>query len=318
FAASTPGATYVPLAPRPIPQPLQLGAPTAPTMPATPSELVPATPNAPVEYWPTQGTPPGGGQYQPNPGDYVPFDPNSVRLDPVPVIPFSSRDPYSSASTARPGMRAYAAGPVGPTGSTWTGGLAFMLLAPLISAATFFVWTQLTAVDALSLAGVSWLPFALGGISLIGLASAQIDRGALARRGYFDLASPFWVLLLPPLIYLIVRAMRLRGQGRGAAPAIGLWVLSYLAGSVLLGVIFTAWMAAPTPERVAFVETSMQQSLASMHITATVTCPSVTSFAPGSTFLCTAKTQTASLPFRVTVDSWDGHFTVAPVSGSNS
>ena len=315
FATSTPGATYTPVAPRPIPQPLQLGAPT---IPATPSELVPAVPSAPTEYWPTQGTPSPGAQYQPNPGDYVPFDPNAVNLQPVPVIPFSSRDPYNSASTARPGMRAYAAAPVGPSGSTWTGGLVFMLLAPLISTATFFVWSQLTTTAGLSLSSAGWLPFALGGIGLIGLAAAQIDRNALARRGYFDLASPFWVLLVPPLVYLIVRALRLRGQGRGAGPAIGLWALSYVAANILIGVISVAWLSAPTPQKVAFVESTIQQQLATKHITATVKCPAVTSFAPGSTFDCTAAGQGASQQVRVTVSDWAGDFTAAPVSGSNS
>jgi len=328
FAASTPGATYVPLAPRPIPQPLQLGAPTAP---ATPSELVPAmpyaaapaappTPAAPAEYWPTQGAPTPGVQYQPDPGNYVPFDPNSVHLEPVPMIPFSSRDPYNSASTARPGMRAYGAAPVGPTGSTWTGGLAFMLLAPLISTAAFFVWTQLTPLTQLSADSVGWLPFALFGISLLGLASAQIDRSALARRGYFDLASPFWVLLIPPLIYLIVRALRLRGQGKGAGAAIGLWVLSYVAGYALAILVAFGWLSAPTPQRVAYVESTLQQELATQqHITATVSCPAVTSFAPESTFNCTVTTQQgASLLFRVTMKDWSGGFTAQPVVSSTS
>jgi len=349
FAASTPGATYVPLAPRPIPQPLQLGAPAAPATPAelVPAMFVPAMPNAapvpiaapmpapapapvpsaapgapatPTEYWPTQVAPTPGGQYQPDPGAYVPFDPNAVHLEPVPMIPFSSRDPYNSASTARPGMRAYAAAPVGPTGSTWTGGLAFMLLAPLIGTATFFVWTQLTPLTRLSADSLGWLPFALLGISLVGLASAQIDRSALARRGYFDLASPFWVLLIPPLIYLIVRALRLRGQGKGAGAAIGLWVLSYAGAYALAILVAFGWLSAPTPERVAYVETTMQQQLAAQqHITATVSCPAIASFAPGESFTCTVTTQQgASLLFRVAVKDWSGGFTATPVVSSNS
>ena len=235
FAASTPGASYVPVAPRPIPQPLQLGAPTPS---ATPAEIVPIAPSAPTEYWPTQGTP-SGGQYQPNPGDYVPYDPNAVHLEPVPVIPFSSRDPYNSASTARPGMRAYAAAPVGPTGSTWTGGLAFILLAPLMQAAAYFAWIQLVATGTIS---NGTFPYIAGTVAIIGvlaLASSQFDRNALAKRGYFDLASPFWVLLVPPLVYLIVRATRLSGQGRGAPVAI---VLSLLSSAAAGGLIAFALM----------------------------------------------------------------------------
>ena len=165
---------------------------------------------------------------------------------------------------------------------------------------------------------MGWLPIALGAIGLVGLASAQFDRGTLARRGYFDLASPFWVLLVPPLVYLIVRATRLRGQGKGAAPAIGLWVLSYIAGYVLMGVIAVGWLSAPTPDRVASVETSIQQQLASKNIASTVSCPAVSSFAPGSSFDCSVKTQGATLSIRVTMTDWQGDFTATPVSSSSS
>jgi hypothetical protein len=243
FATSTPGASYVPVAPRPIPQPLQLSAPTAP---ATPSEIVPIAPSAPTASWPTEGTPPGG-QYQPNPGDYVPFDPSAVHLEPVPVIPFSSRDPYNSASTARPGMRAYAAAPVGPTGSTWTGGLAFILLAPLMQAAAYFAWTQLVAMGTIASSTLPYFAGAVGIIGLLALASSQFDRNALAKRGYFDLASPFWVLLVPPLVYLIVRATRLSGQGRGAPLAIVLSLLSSAAAGGLIGFALMPFLAAIYP-----------------------------------------------------------------------
>jgi len=309
-----------PVATPPMPQPLQLSAPIAP---ATPSELVPAMPSVapamPGEYWPTQGTPPPNTQYQPNPGEYVPFDPNSVHLEPVPVIPFSSRDPFNSASTARPGLRAYAAAPIGPSGSTWTGGLGFMLLAPLLTTAAYFVWMQLTPLTQVSASSASWLLFAIVAIFVVGLASAQLDRSALARRGYFDLASPFWVLLIPPLIYLIVRALRLRGQGRGAGAAIGLWVLSYAAGSVLLSLISVGWLSTPTPERVAAVESTIQQQLATKNITAKVSCPAVTSFSPGTSFDCTITPQQGSpLTVRITMTDWAGDFTAAAVTSSTS
>jgi len=319
FAASTPGATYTPVAPRPIPQPLQLSAPSAPTG----AELVPATPyvvaNTPGEYWPTQGTPPPGTQYQPNPGDYVPFDPNSVHLEPVPVIPFSSRDPYNSASTARPGMRAYAAAPIGPSGSTWTSGLVFMLLAPLIQGAAYFGWIQLVASATIT---IDTLPYVVGIVAVIGLlalASAQIDRNGLAKRGYFDLASPFWILLLPPLVYLIVRATRLRGQGRGAPLAIVLSLLSGIAGSAIITFALMTTYAAPTAARVGHIQSSIEAGLAAKNVTATVSCPNVPSLVPGTTFVCTATTAGATLPLQVTIVDWTGDFTVASsTSGTTS
>ena len=270
FAASTPGTSYVPLAPRPIPQPAVLGIPApttdddtlaASTVPASWGAVTPPLPPVPTEYWPTQGTPPPSavqpgamppsaaqpgavqpgqmqpspvqpGQMQPSPGSYVPFDPNAVHLQPVPMIPFSSRDPFNPASTARPGMRTYAAAPVGPSGSTWTGGVVFMLIAPLLEVGAYFVWTRLVTMAVLPSSSITFLSVAVFAIALFAIAAAQFDRNGLAKRGYFDLASPFWVLL-GPLIYLIVRATRLHRQGRGAPAAIVLWVLS-TAGSAAL------------------------------------------------------------------------------------
>ncbi len=250
FATSTPGASYVPLTPRPIPQPALLGIPVptiddgalvASTAPASWEAVTSPLAPAPTESWPTQGTPPPAAMQpsamqpaalQPSPGSYVPFDPNAPQLQPVPMIPFSSRDPFNPASTARPGMRAYAAAPVGPSGSTWTGGVVFMLIAPLLEVGAYFVWTRLVAMAVLPSSSITFLSVAVFAIALFAIAAAQFDRNGLAKRGYFDLASPFWVLL-GPLIYLIVRATRLHRQGRGAPAAIVLWVLS-TAGSATL------------------------------------------------------------------------------------
>jgi len=275
-------------------------------------------PNTPGEYWRTQGTPPPGAQYQPNPGDYVPFDPSNVHLEPVPVIPFSSRDPYNSASTSRPGMRAYAAAPIGPSGSTWTGGIAFILIAPLIQAAAYFGWIQLVASATIANDTFPYIAGIVAVIGVLGLASAQFDRNALAKRGYFDLASPFWVLLMPPLVYLIVRATRLHGQGRGAGLAIVLSVLSSVAASALLTFTLMSAVTAPTAARVAHIQSSIEAGLAAKNVTATVSCPNVTSLAQGSTFICTATTSSATLPLQVTIIDSLGDFTVAPSTAATT
>jgi hypothetical protein len=245
----------------------------------------------------------------------VPFDPSSVHLQPVPMIPFSSRDPYNSASTARPGMRAYASAPVGPSGSTWTGGLAFMLLAPLLTAGSYVGWTQLVTTGVVPMSSILYVGLGAFVIGLLALAAAQFDRNALANRGYFDLASPFWVLL-SPLVYLIVRATRLHGQGRGGPGAILLWLVTTAASAALLVVAAMTFLSAPTPDRVAQIQSSLQSQLAAKSVTATVSCPTVTSLAPGSSFGCTIKTATSSLPIQVTITDWTGAFSIKSAPGS--
>ena len=105
-----------------------------------------------------------------------------------------------------------------------------------------------------------------------------------------------------------------------AAHALPPSVLSYVAGYALAILVAFGWLSAPTPQRVAYVESTLQQELATQqHITATVSCPAVTSFAPESTFNCTVTTQQgASLLFRVTMKDWSGGFTAQPVVSSTS
>jgi hypothetical protein len=165
---------------------------------------------------------------------------------------------------------------------------------------------------------VPYLAGAVAVIGLLSLASAQFDRNALAKRGYFDLASPYWVLLMPPLVYLIVRATRLRGQGRGGALAIILSVLSSSAAVGLVAFTLMSVYTAPTPARVAHIQSSIEAGLAAKNVTATVSCPSVTSLAQGSTFVCTATTATATLPLQVTIVDWLGDFTVKPTTASGT
>ena len=63
----------------------------------------------------------------------------------------------------------------------------------------------------------------------------------------------------------------------------------------------------------------MQQQLAAQHITATVKCPAVTTFSPGTTFACTVTPQQGSpLTYRVTVNDWAGNFTPVLVTSGTS
>ena len=303
------GPAYEPLVARAIPQPLQFGPPDAPT--ATPTALTAtpgsapeatfaATPTAvPETAWPTEGT------YQPHPGAYVPFDPNAVRVEePVPTIPFSSRDPFNPASTSRPALRSYGLAPVGPSGSTYTPALVIILITPLLIAAGYALLFQLNAIDVglapnLALAGL------LVALVFVGIGAAQFDRNTLAKRGYFDLASPFWILL-SPLVYLGVRASRVRSQGPGGVRAVLLWFAAWAGAAAILAFSTFAALTAVTPDRIAQTEQSVAQHFVVQKVVPQVDCADIPSFAAGTVFNCTATAGSTVQLVEVTVTDWTG------------
>jgi hypothetical protein len=59
------------------------------------------------------------------------------------------------------------------------------------------------------------------------------DNVRLRQLGYLSSTSPAWLLLLPPLVYLIIRTVRVRSEsGRGAAP-----LVFYLVSGAILSVL---------------------------------------------------------------------------------
>jgi hypothetical protein len=315
LAPSTPAFDYGP--PTLPALPASPSFPALPTLPGSPAfPALPTLPASPAEFWPTQNP-----SSAPNPGVYPTFDPNfEPTFDPnaaqrraVPVVAFSSRDPLNPTSAARPGLRSYASAPIGPSGSTYTAGLWLIVLAPLLNVAAIFGATQLSMSAPATLLSIGF-PVVITVIFVLSLAAAQFDRNALARRGYFDLASPFWILLLPPLVYLIIRATRLHGQGRGGAMAIVLWVLGWLAASVAMVPITIGLLSTVTPQRVATVESTITQQLAAQGVTARVSCPAIPSFSPGTVFTCTAVAGAKSALVQVTVLNWQGALSERVVS----
>jgi hypothetical protein len=313
--ASAPGTTFEPVAPRVIPQPLSFEAPPfqappveAATAPAAPAPAAAATATAPSAPAFQPGLDPAGEAvvYQPSPGAYVPFDPNAVVVKPeeeAPAIPFSSRDPFNPASTSRPALRSYGAAPVGPSGSTYTGGLVMIVLAPLLAVGALFAASQFSVHGFTSQVTIG-LPIALAVIALLSLAAGQFDRSSLARRGYFDLASPFWILLLPPIVYLIVRATRLHAQGRGGTMGILLWVFGVIAALIAIVPVGIGYLSSVTPERTQAVETQVAQNFmvpGGTAVPVTVSCPSIPSLMVGTQFACTAVTGTTATGTTSTV-----------------
>lgn len=303
--APAPAAGYEPLVARAIPQPVSFApAPTSTPAPA-PAEPEPvyfaptAAPVQPEAAWPSAGT------YQPHPGAYVPFDPNAVRVEEAPpAIPFSSRDPFNAASTSRPGLRSYGSAPVGPSGSTYTGALVMILLTPLLIAGGYALLFQLNAIN-VGLAPNLALDGLLVALFFIGIGAAQFDRNTLAKRGYFDLASPFWILL-SPLVYLGVRASRLRPQGSGGVRAVLLWFLAWAGAAAILTLSTFSAMTAVTPERVVQTQLSVAQHLTVGGAAPSVQCPSIPSYTAGTVFNCTATSATTVQLVQVTVTDWLG------------
>ncbi|CAN5439717.1 hypothetical protein BH10ACT6_BH10ACT6_10540 [soil metagenome] len=313
-------ADYEPLVARAIPQPAMLSAPVetlaSDAEPATaPSLAAPvAAPVGTGTAWPAEGT------YQPHPGTYVPFDPNAVPAqNPVPVmpvIPFSSRDPYNPASTSRPALRSYGGAPVGPSGSTYTPALVIILLAPLLMAGGYALLFQLALINVglapnLAVAGL------LVALFFIGIGAAQFDRNTLAKRGYFDLASPFWILL-SPLVYLCVRASRLHSQGSGGIRAVLLWFAAWAGAAAILTFSTLAALTAVTPDRIAQTEQLVAQSFVTDKVTPTVDCPAVPSFAPGTVFTCTATSGSTVKLVQVTITGLTGGESYKLVSTTTS
>jgi Protein of unknown function (DUF2510) len=83
--------------------------------------------------------------------------------------------------------------------------------------------------------------YVVGWILLV--VAAARDGAALTRMGYPRSTSVLWILLLPPLVYLIIRTVRVKSEsGRGLAPLIFYIVSSVVVGAITVG----AFLAFPS------------------------------------------------------------------------
>ena len=125
----------------------------------------------------------------------------------------------------------------------------------------------------------------------LNVVSAIRDRAQLRSWGYIEAASPWWILLLAPLVYLIVRTVRVRAEvRRGIAPLVTYLVI-YVGGviiSVLVAIAIPVFLGQQGQAQKASVEVAIENALvSSTGRTFTVHCPDPTSTV-GSTFSCTA------------------------------
>ncbi len=131
-------------------------------------------------------------------------------------------------------------------GSPQTAGIWLLSFLPLMTLSLSLLSSLLvllTAVPALSYTGV---PFSIGLVILF----AVLDSRALQRRGYVP-TSPLWLLLAPPLAYLIVRGRSVRKQGGLAWPSELVYLVSVgllVAASIALagGPLATGPVANPS------------------------------------------------------------------------
>jgi hypothetical protein len=92
------------------------------------------------------------------------------------------------------------------------------------------------------------------------------DRSRLRQFGYLELTSPWWILLVAPLVYLIIRTIRVRREsGHGVAPLV-FFLVSYVA-VIVLGVVAAVAIPAFLATRGGFgnaaIDTANATSLAS-------------------------------------------------------
>ncbi len=135
--------------------------------------------------------------------------------------------------------------------------------------------------------------------------SAIRDRAQLRRWGYLALASPWWILLLPPLVYLIVRTSHVRAEvRRGIAPLVTYLVV--FAGIPILGVLaaiaIPVFLGQQGQAQKAAIEAQVENALiAETGRSFTLDCPDL-AVTVGSTFSCTGVDTVTSVSHVLSIE----------------
>jgi hypothetical protein len=233
------------------------------------------------------------------PVQYAPVEQQAAVLtaENQPYVPFQGSWNNTSTYSAT-GAEDFARPLAWNTGWAW-----FLGASPIIFAGIAFAVGVLegllrgSGVVATSLAAVAPL-LAIGELVLAVLVfvAAFRDRTILRSWGYIRVASPLWILFalisIGPLVYLIVRTVRVYSEvRRGIAPlilyvvsAVALGVLSVVVSLTLGGGVAGALGGATSAQFAA----SVQQGLDEKGGHFTVTCPPTIPTSIGSTFTCTA------------------------------
>jgi hypothetical protein len=250
------------LAPQPTPAPVQ-------PAPVQPSPVL----QAPVLQAPVLQAP-------------AAYEPAAMAENNVPYVPFQG------AWNSNPQRGGYSVGAaddfVRPmqwnTAGSWL--LAFsgvLSLLAIFLAGRFSPTSITTAYGAGQLAGSTVIVF------FVSLFFAEADRRKLRSLGYLKVPSLWWMLLSPPLAYLIVRTVVVWGEvRRGLAPLITYLIVT-IGGSVLASIAVVlllpgAFGLNSSAEFAASLQTGLNEK--GGHFT--VTCPASIPTTIGAAFSCTA------------------------------
>jgi hypothetical protein len=125
-------------------------------------------------------------------------------------------------------------------------------------------------------------------VFLVNVLFAEADRRKLRSLGYLSIPSLWW-MLLSPLVYLIVRTVKVWGEVRkGIAPLVTYFVVNVVSGllvSVLIVVVLPGALGVTSS---AAFTSSLQTGLNHNGGHYTVTCPPTLSVTVGANFTCTA------------------------------
>jgi hypothetical protein len=169
------------------------------------------------------------------------------------------------------------------TVSSW-----FVALSPFYYAIAFII-----ALPALaSIAGVAVLGAIAAAVLVIPFAIALIfaisDFSALKKRGIPRPAAPGW-MFLTPLVYLIVRTVRVRrATGKGSAP-LWVWIAAWAVSSAIIGISTVQIIPAVTNfQNSSSLARGIEDGMNSQGGKFQVTCPPTAPLTVGSTFTCSA------------------------------
>lgn len=170
-----------------------------------------------------------------------------------------------------------------------TVGVWLLAFSGALASIAIFIVISTSGASITSPYGVGRYLGAVAVVFLINLLFAEADRRKLRSLGYSAVPSLWWMLLAPPLVYLIVRTVRVWGEVRkGVAPLVAYFVVNVASG-ILVGVLIAILLpsALGVTSSAAFTS-SLQTGLNENGGHYTVTCPPSLSITVGSDFTCTA------------------------------